>query len=375
MGSSGLAEGALCRGHAPRSITLQNFKSFGVRQTVPLEPITVLVGPNNSGKSNLLSVGPFVAEGVLKGVNAALTAAGGLQNVMHRPPVGPEILLRWEADEGSCEEVFTYSSGKHVGHKETLKSTDGTIHLVDEQLEEFGVLRKLLLDSELQSRIGGIWLPLVRSRLIHLSVDVLRQDSQFVAEPRLAGNGAELASVLALWRSAYPEKANQLDEFLRRCLPELKFVLAQPSPEAGRQRLWGEQINGQRFDARSVSEGVLCFIALAIHIIDAGSGALLLIEEPERSIHPRRLHDLVELMRHAVHERQCQFILSTHSRVLLDDFRDEPEAIVLFRRSGTPDQSTLVRCLADIPDLAENLSRSPPGEMLETGFFSRPFET
>jgi AAA15 family ATPase/GTPase len=42
-----------------RSITLQNFKSFGESQTVPLEPITVLVGPNNSGKSNFMSVGRF----------------------------------------------------------------------------------------------------------------------------------------------------------------------------------------------------------------------------------------------------------------------------------------------------------------------------
>jgi predicted ATPase len=358
-----------------RSITLQNFKSFGVRQTVPLEPITVLVGPNNSGKSNLLSVGPFVAECVVKGLHEVFSAAGGPQNIIHRPPMGLETLLSWETDEGSYAETFSYSSDRVVRHKEVMRSADGNINLTDEQKDAFYALRKHQGDSELHQKTGGIWLPLLRSRFIHLSLDVLRQDSQFVSEPRLAGNGAELASVLALWRSAYPDKANQLDDFLRKCLPELKFVLVQPSPEAGRQRLWVEQTNGQRFDSRSISEGVLCFIALAMHIIDAGPGALLLIEEPERSIHPRRLHDLVELMRHAVHERQCQFILSTHSRVLLDDFRDEPEAIVLFRRSDTPDQSTLVKRLADIPDLAENLSRSPPGEMLETGFFSRPFET
>jgi AAA15 family ATPase/GTPase len=45
-----------------KSITLQNFKSFGDAQEVPLEPITVLVGPNNSGKSNLLSLGNFIRD-------------------------------------------------------------------------------------------------------------------------------------------------------------------------------------------------------------------------------------------------------------------------------------------------------------------------
>ena len=42
------------------SITLRNFKSFGEEQTIPLRPITVLVGPNNSGKSAFMNIGQFV---------------------------------------------------------------------------------------------------------------------------------------------------------------------------------------------------------------------------------------------------------------------------------------------------------------------------
>lgn len=36
------------------SITLRNFKAFGTRTTIPLAPLTILSGPNNSGKSSLL---------------------------------------------------------------------------------------------------------------------------------------------------------------------------------------------------------------------------------------------------------------------------------------------------------------------------------
>ncbi len=44
-----------------REITLQNYKGFGASTVVPLEPITVLVGANNSGKSNFISVGRFLS--------------------------------------------------------------------------------------------------------------------------------------------------------------------------------------------------------------------------------------------------------------------------------------------------------------------------
>lgn len=363
-----------------KSITLQNFKSFGQRQTLHLDPITVLVGPNNSGKSSFLSVGRFVSRCALMGSGRVVDEEGGIDNILHRPMVeGNEVFLGWETDTGSYEVSLAAESDRLDVRQGSMKLADGNVVAREKEGDPpFSLLQDLAkkkLGRGMRADTDDIWAPLVLSRLIHLSLEVLREDSQFVPEPRLTGSGANLASVLALWRSAYPEKANQLDTFLRQCLPELKFVLAQPSPVAGLQRLWVEQTNGQRFDARHVSEGVLCFIALAMHIIDSGPGSLLFIEEPERSIHPQRLYSLVEFMRRAVYEHQCQFILSTHSRVLLDNFRDEPEAVVLFRRSDTPDQSTIVRRLADLPALAENLSRSPPGEMLETGFFAKPFES
>ena len=38
------------------------------------------------------------------------------------------------------------------------------------------------------------------------------------------------------------------------------------------------------------------------------------------------------------------------------------------------EEGTRVRRLADIPDLAEALHRAPPGDLLQAGFFSQPFQ-
>lgn len=67
------------------SITVRNFKSFGEEQTIPLQPITVLVGPNNSGKSNLVSLARFVRNAAAGGQQSAFEGEGGEGFVFHRP--------------------------------------------------------------------------------------------------------------------------------------------------------------------------------------------------------------------------------------------------------------------------------------------------
>jgi predicted ATPase len=214
--------------------------------------------------------------------------------------------------------------------------------------------------------------PLARSRDVQLSLDALRADSPFVPDPVLAADGTNLAAVINLWRSGYPTKAEQLDDLMHSYVPEVKQALALPVPgQAGTAvRLWFEHTDGNRFDAAHVSDGVLYFTGLVAHVIDAGPGALILMEEPENSIHPRRLHDIVELLRKLQDERGCQFIIATHSPVFIDEFRDDPDAILLFRREQ---DGTVVRRLTAVPRLCEALGKTNPADMLASGFFNEPF--
>jgi len=103
-----------------------------------------------------------------------------------------------------------------------------------------------------------------------------------------------------------------------------------------------------------------------MHLMEVGEEALLYVEEPERGIHPRRLRELVDLMRRAVRERSCQLVLATHSPVVADAFRDDPEAILLFRRGP---QGTEVKRCTDLPDVIEALETAMPSDMLETALF------
>lgn len=364
-----------------RSITLQNFKSFGESQTVPLEPITVLVGPNNSGKSSFMSVGRFMANAVIGMTHEAIEQEGGVPFAFHRPAWKARALhLDWRTDRGSyLLELDQDPSGIHINQEhlwdlhegDIFKRTPSTwVDRLNPHREPSSV--ELSLSPLVRRQLGyeSIWGPVVHSRMVKLSLPALRTDSQVVPSPQLTEHGAGLAAVLGLWRGSQPEKCEELEAFLRKCLPEIRNALVRPAPVPGYQRLWMRQTDGEEFDAEHLSDGVLSFTALTMHAIDAGPGQLLFIEEPEHAIHPRRLHELVDLLKELVAAKGCQFVIATHSPVLLNAFRDEPEAILLFRRSET---GTKVKRLEDVPELKAALRSSPPGDMLEHGFFNQAF--
>ncbi|MBZ4334786.1 AAA family ATPase [Corallococcus sp. AS-1-12] len=361
------------------SITLANFKSFGEEQTIPLEPITVLVGPNNSGKSNFMSVARFLGNVALTDVSVAAQQEGKF--LLHAPPSGDGTCsIGWKTPESQYS--FQLSPSISV-LSEYATDPDGVpFSLAYGKVfvrgrEHSGYLHKGgLAIHEMRSwnppfhLFKTPWKSFSNTKSVKLSLTALRGDAEVIPNPEIGLDGRGLAAVLGLWRGAEPEKVNALNGFLTRCLPELKDVLVRPAPVPGHQRLWFRQKDGLEFDAEHVSDGVLAFTALAMHALSSESGQLLCIEEPEQSIHPKRLRELVDLLKDLVRERGCQFIIATHSTVLLNVFRDELEAILLFRRT---DKGTRVKRLSDVPELVEDLQKTPPGDLLETGAFSTAF--
>lgn len=365
-----------------QSITLQNFRSFGVKQTIPLEAMSVLVGPNDSGKSCFLSVGALcrrLCEEKAFNQNV-LTWVGGVEGLVHRPIQGDkDLLIGWTNELGRYEISFR-------------KTSDGELILLDEAIEtaasesqsaSFRSARKredafdrlIRLATSDTPRVrdsmqAAIVRPLCESREIRLFPEKIREVSPYFTEtPRIGINGQNLAAVLSVWRSGFPERAEELDEVLSKSIPDLRHVLARPSPEEKGFQLWFQQTNGERFEAKYVSDGIVIFTALAMHAVEAEPGSVIFIEEPEHFLHPLRLHEIVELFRRVYTSKKCQFVIATHSPIFLNEFRDEPESILLFRRGP---EGTLVTPLSERPKLVDALHTNTPGALLADGFFNDP---
>ena len=93
-------------GHRP-SITkvwAKNFRSIEFAE-LELGPLTVLVGPNASGKSNLMDILGFLGDAARLGLQTATTRRGGIDSIGRKSPTGrvlsPEFGYRYETEWGT----------------------------------------------------------------------------------------------------------------------------------------------------------------------------------------------------------------------------------------------------------------------------------
>ena len=84
----------------------KNFRSIESAE-LQMEPLTVLVGPNASGKSNLMDVIGFLGDAARLGLETAITKRGGIDSVGRKSPtgrvLGPEIGYAYMSEWGALE--------------------------------------------------------------------------------------------------------------------------------------------------------------------------------------------------------------------------------------------------------------------------------
>jgi predicted ATPase len=122
---------------------------------------------------------------------------------------------------------------------------------------------------------------------------------------------------------------------------------------------WRHKKSDQYFDASSLSDGTLHFIALATLFLQPEEfrPSVILVDEPELGLHPYALEMLAALIRQA--SVTTQVIVSTQSSLLLDHF--EPEDVLV---AELVDDGTQLRRL-ESPQLAKWLEDYSLGQLWE----------
>jgi predicted ATPase len=93
-------------------------------------------------------------------------------------------------------------------------------------------------------------------------------------------------------------------------LPEAEIARI-TSPHTGSERALAERY-GADADARSHGEQFLAFFSARL-----APGGLYLLDEPEAPLSPSRQLALLSMLREASEERACQFVIATHSPILM----------------------------------------------------------
>ena len=336
-------------------------KDFLSLRDVRLElgKLNVLVGPNASGKSNVIRTLELLKAHareapVLKGFEGAWRLIFGFDKA-GRAEVGMKadlagrhtsFVLRFGVD-GYEEEALL--EGKRLLYHQGLS-------MIFEYLEAGGTAKRryitggsvqyygMYVSKSALSELPDNMHPALRELADLLkNVVVLSPSPGRVREPALLGvkesgrEGEGLSTLLLQMYLKEKDTFEVVEEVVRSLAPHVRRIVPTIETVGGEHRatMLVEEGLG-RVPLSNLSDGTLRLIALAVALY--GGACVVALEEPENCVHPRLLETLVDAMR----EAPAQVVVTTHSPYLLDHV--EPEEVYLVVREGP---ETKVRKLSE----------------------------
>jgi predicted ATPase len=135
-------------------------------------------------------------------------------------------------------------------------------------------------------------------KLLRLEPSVLREPDEFNAPSRLSENGAHLPATLNRLaqndeEQVYAAAANRLSKLIS----DVREIGIDRDEKRELLTLWAKGEDDTPHAARSLSEGTLRFLALAVLELDPESEGVLCLEEPENGIHPERIPAMIQLLK------------------------------------------------------------------------------
>ena len=368
------------------SVTIEGFKSFGSSsKPIYLGPLTFVVGANASGKSNFVGSLRFLRFALLHGLDYAVSEFGGCREVRNRVMREREQLkpcvidlratgfsdtpihsggkeyrtkgahYRLEADLRSDEEhpsviseslsVTLECAGNEVTYR-LCRSQNPALDLDEVRVEDPTqgadmAVRVLPAPAEESAHLmagnGLLGLPAVRFRewvsgwgFFSISPEIARLASKDTPGVELGMHGENLAAILhEIVRKNGDDAMRTILNGLQGAVPGINEIKPLKSDAEDK---WTFQLVEDRIRAlrpTSASDGTIRLLTILVAACWCSkTSSLLVIEEPENSLHPHLAEQLVATFRAASEKRQV--LITTHSPAFLDYLK--PDELLLCER-------------------------------------------
>ncbi len=335
--------------------------------TMPLRNLTVLVGPNASGKSNVLSS--------LHLLNAMVSAEN---------PPPPKIIQDslWARKTNNIAfELQAKVESALAAYKLELSDNSDNPFVVEELLltgvtdvqaisiengegyvkDEDGNIETNYKSNKLALKSAGDYgnKPITRSltefiknwEFYNFDIDYIRTSltrfsptkKEIEVSPKLDRYGGQLPEVLWDWHKNYFESFQNVSNSLAKSTNfEIDHCMV-----GGQNQLCILEGYDNPLPLQNASDGTLRLIAYNILLNEPELPLLIAIEEPERNLHPGALSDIAHVLEQIA--QYSQVIITTHSSQLLDAFDPESlsESLGVLLLQNRPGFGTVVYNLED----------------------------
>jgi predicted ATPase len=410
-----------------QSFSIENFKSFW-KATLPLSPLTLLIGANASGKSNAIeaiqllswlasgrrlddvlsalreqelnlrgTLGDFTYQGSYIDLGCQLAPVktgsfrfsltfsvrlrvgadglGILDESLESPDLATHVPLYRvvePADQYNHEIQVAYNNFAKGGKKPQIACTDQqAIFTQISTPARFAANHK---NSQRQIPAAALRLRQNLESILFLDPNPRRMRGySYIQERRLHGDGAALSSVL--YRLIHEEGQKEMILEFIRSLPEqdirdISFLEA-PRDDVMVQlhETFGSKVIPR--EAALLSDGTLRVLAIAAALLSVPEGSLVIIEEIDNGVHPSRAELLLYNIQRIARRRGLRVLLTTHNPALLDAIPLEaiPDTVACYRDPKEGD-SRLIR-LEELESYPELVAQGPLGWLVTRGILDR----
>jgi predicted ATPase len=376
-------------------IRARNFRSLG-DINLPLANFNVLIGPNGSGKTNVLNTLRFLATTFrfdLAEAVAEWKGFGHIQRQELRPgrvdlvvegTVTPyshegaldvyELFLTRRPNGGVTRaENFTFKRTQGQGRRITVRGTTVSIddegrggrkhELASSQTTGLATLPKFS-DEEGGQGIRDFAALLSAIRVLEPDVVAARLPSRERNEPLLP-DASNLADALRRLQRLDPDAFQALEFDLRRCLPGLQRI--EIVPVGGAARASAVQLVeaglSVPIDLADASFGTVRLLALLCALHEPSPPPFTAIEEVDHGLHPYALDILVDRLRAA--SERTQILAATHSPTFVNRLR--PDEIIVCSRDARTGESIIPSLSPSRIEAALEASNMRAGELWFAG--------
>ena len=345
----------------------RNFRTFDVS----FSDRVIIIGPNASGKSNLLDAIRFLRDIAHPGggLQPAITQRGGLSKVRCLAARRePDVEIEVELSEGGSAPEYKYAIGIHQqvrGYRQPVLRYErvwknGALLLNrpdDRDLEDLLRLTQTHLE---QISANSAFRPIARVfdsiRYLQVVPQLLRHPEAFqgpavpedpygrnflemVAKTPEKTRKSRLRKIEAALREAVPQLTKLTDTKDEAGIPHLEAVYEHWRPNAGKQR------------EDQFSDGTIRLIGLFWSLLEGD--APLLLEEPELSLHSEIVKRLPALFARLQRRSKRQLFISTHSWDLLSEKGIGGEEVVMLTPGQDGTNARLASSVEEVHDLLE----------------------